>query len=89
MSFLNDVPMATVVTIAAIVGGLIALVTDSIDFEQFLLGIGATTAGAGILGVARNGAGHGVNRRVVTTPPPPGATRVGDTPTQTPTGTRP
>jgi hypothetical protein len=58
---LNDLPVATLVAIAAIVGGIIALINGSIDFDQFLIGIGATTAGAGVLGHARNGAGHGVN----------------------------
>lgn len=58
---LNNIPVATLVSIAAIIGGIIALANGSIDFEGFLVGIGATTAGAGVLGHARNGAGHGVN----------------------------
>jgi len=57
---LDDLPLASVIAIAAIVGGVIALIDGSIDFEQFLVGIGATTAGAGVLGEARNRAGKGV-----------------------------
>lgn len=59
---LDDLPLASVIAIAAIVGGIIALIDGSIDFEQFLVGIGATTAGAGVLGEARNRAGKGVRR---------------------------
>lgn len=59
---LDDLPLASVIAIAAIVGGVIALIDGSIDFEQFLVGIGATTAGAGVLGEARNRAGKGVRR---------------------------
>lgn len=57
---LDNIPLASVIAIAAIVGGVIALIDGSIDFEQFLVGIGATTAGAGVLGEARNRAGKGV-----------------------------
>ncbi len=60
LSFLNDIPLASVIAVAAVIGGLIALIAGDISFEEFLVGIGATTAGAGILGQARNGAGHGV-----------------------------
>lgn len=59
---LDNIPLASVIAIAAIVGGVIALIDGSIDFEQFLVGIGATTAGAGVLGEARNRAGKGVRR---------------------------
>lgn len=59
---LDNIPLASVIAIAAIVGGIIALIDGSIDFEQFLVGIGATTAGAGVLGEARNRAGKGVRR---------------------------
>lgn len=60
MSFLNDIPLATVIAVASIIGGVIALANGSIDFQEFLIGIGAASAGAGVLGHARNGAGHGV-----------------------------
>ncbi len=59
---LDDLPIATLIAIAAIVGGIIALAGGDITFEQFLVGIGATTAGAGVLGEARNRAGKGVRR---------------------------
>lgn len=59
---LDDLPLATLIAVAAIVGGIIALIGGDITFEQFLVGIGATTAGAGVLGEARNRAGKGVRR---------------------------
>jgi hypothetical protein len=61
LSFLNNIPLASVIAVAAVIGGIIALANGSIDFQEFLVGIGATTAGAGVLGHARNGAGHGVH----------------------------
>ena len=60
MSVLDNLPVATLIALAAIVGGIIALANGSIDFEQFLVGIGASTAGAGVLGGARAVSGKGV-----------------------------
>ncbi len=59
MSILDRIPLATVVALAGIVGAIIALANGSIDFEQFMVSIGAVTGGAGVLGHARNGAGRG------------------------------
>jgi len=60
MSFLDNLPVATLIAVAAIIGGIIALAGGDISFDEFLVGIGATTAGAGVLGEARNRAGKGV-----------------------------
>lgn len=62
MAFLNDLPLATLISLAGIVGAVIALINGSLDYEQFMLAIGATTAGAGVLGHARNGAGRGLRK---------------------------
>jgi len=62
LSFLDDIPMATVIAIAGIIGSIIALIAGDIDFDNFMLAIGATTAGAGVLGVARNQAGKGLRQ---------------------------
>jgi len=59
-SLLDRVPLATIVSIAGIIGAIIALANGSIDFQAFLVSIGAVTGGAGVLGVARNQAGRGV-----------------------------
>lgn len=61
--FLSGLPLGTLIAIAAIVGAIIALINHSIDFEQFLVGIGAGTGGAGLLGVARAQSGKGIKRR--------------------------
>jgi hypothetical protein len=59
---LDNVPVATLLTIAAIVGGIIALISGDINYPELLIGIGATTAGSGVLGEARNRAGKGLRR---------------------------
>lgn len=60
MNVLNDIPLASIIAVAAVIGGLIALASGDINYQEFLIGIGATTAGAGVLGEARNRAGRGV-----------------------------
>lgn len=60
MALLNDLPLATIIAVVGIIGALIALINGSIDFEQFMLSIGAVSGGAGVLGHARNGASHGI-----------------------------
>ena len=60
MTWLDNLPVATIIALAAIIGGIIALANGSIDFDQFLVGIGASTAGAGVLGKARADSGKSV-----------------------------
>lgn len=60
MSFLDNLPMASIITIAGIIGAIVALVNNSIDFETFMISIGAVTAGSGVVGVARAQSGKGV-----------------------------
>lgn len=60
MSFLDNVPVATLQTIAGIVLAVIAYVSKDISIFQAFVAVGANTAGAGLVGHARNGAGRGV-----------------------------
>ncbi len=60
MSFLDNLPLGTIITIAGIIGAIIALINNSITFEQFMLAIGATSGGAGLIGYARAASGKGV-----------------------------
>ncbi len=60
MSFLDQLPLATIIAVAGIVGGIIALANHSITFEQFMISIGALSGGAGVVGVARAQSGKGV-----------------------------
>ncbi len=62
MSFLDQIPLATVVAVAGIIGAIIALINNSITFEQFMISIGALSGGAGVLGVARAQSGKGVRK---------------------------
>ena len=59
---LNDIPLASwlVVGVIAILG--VALVVGTVTFDQFkdfLISVGTLAGGAGVLGEARNRAGHG------------------------------
>lgn len=60
MSFLDKVPVATLQTIAGIALAVIAYVSKDISIFQAFVAVGANTAGAGLVGHARNGAGRGV-----------------------------
>ncbi len=60
MSFLDNLPLATIITVVGLVGAVIALINKSIDFEQFMISIGAVSTGAGVVGVARAQSGKGV-----------------------------
>ncbi len=62
MSFLDQVPLATIIAVAGIIGAIIALINNSIDFEQFMISIGALSGGAGVVGVARAQSGKGVRK---------------------------
>ena len=62
MSFLDNLPIATIVTLAGIVGAIIALINGSIDFQEFMVSIGALAGGAGVLGVARAQSGRGLRK---------------------------
>lgn len=67
MNVLNTVPLATILTLIAYATAVYLVVTGKIeldnptDFLAFFGGLGAASFGAGKLGEARNGAGHGVN----------------------------
>ncbi len=60
MSFLDQLPLATIITVVGLVGAVIALINKSIDFEQFMISIGALSGGAGVVGIARAQSGKGV-----------------------------
>lgn len=52
-SFLANLPLGSLIALGSIVGGLIALANGSITYTEFQVGIGASAAGAGVLGAAR------------------------------------
>lgn len=62
MSFLDDVPMASVLSLTAAVIVVIAYISNDLTVFEALVATGAATGGAGFLGQARNGAGRGVRK---------------------------
>lgn len=60
----DNIRLASLIALAGIIGALYALVTGQITFEVFLAALAAIPAGAGVLGVARNGAGHGTSTKL-------------------------
>jgi hypothetical protein len=60
IQLLNAVPLASVLTLVVVIGGLYALLTGQITYIEFATGVAAVSAGSGVLGIARNKAGHGV-----------------------------
>lgn len=59
---LDDIPIATIQAVAGIVLAVIAYLNNDLTIYQAFVAVGANTAGAGVLGHARNGAGRGVKR---------------------------
>lgn len=62
IELIERVPLASVITLLTAVGALYALVTGDISFVEFAGIVGGVSAGTGVLGIARNGAGHGTYR---------------------------
>jgi len=62
MKVLERIPLASVITILTTAGALYALIDGQIDFIEFAAVVGGVSAGSGVLGMARNGAGHGVSK---------------------------
>lgn len=62
IKILDDLPIATLAFIALAIGSIVALAQHSIDYEQFLIGIGAAGGGTGALGYARTQAGKGLKK---------------------------
>jgi hypothetical protein len=60
--FLDDIPVATLQTLAGIVLAIIAYISKDLTIFQAFAAVGINTAGAGVVGVARNGSGRGVKR---------------------------
>jgi hypothetical protein len=62
--FLSDVPLASVITLLTAVGALYSLIAGDISYVEFAGAVAAVSAGTGVLGFARNGAGHGVRKDI-------------------------
>lgn len=61
-SFLDNVPVATLLVIAGAIGAIIALANHSITYEEFMVSIGALSGGSGLLGIARAQSGKGIRK---------------------------
>lgn len=56
----DRVRLASLIAILGSLGACYALVAGQITYVEFAGSLAAINAGAGVLGAARNGAGHGV-----------------------------
>lgn len=61
-SVLDNLPLGTLISLASIVIVVIACIRNDLTIEQGLVALGATNAGAGVIGIARNGAGKGLRK---------------------------
>ena len=61
-SLTGALPVATIQTLAGIGVAIYAYASGDISFQTAMLAVGANTAGAGVLGVARNGSGRGIKK---------------------------
>jgi hypothetical protein len=60
MSFLDNIPLATLKSLAFDVCIIVAYINNTITFEQAAIALGATNLGVGALGIARAKSGKGV-----------------------------
>lgn len=56
----DRIRLASLIAVLGSLGAVYALVTGEITYPEFAASLAAINAGAGVLGIARNGAGHGV-----------------------------
>ncbi len=59
MRFLDDLPLATLVSLASIVIVVIAYLTDDLNIQDALVALGAVLGGTGVVGLARAQSGKG------------------------------
>lgn len=59
--FLDKVRLASVISVIGAIGALYCLIDGQINFQEFGIGLGSLTAGAGLLGQARNAAKQGLH----------------------------
>ncbi len=59
MSFLDDLPLATLVSIASIVIVVIAYISNELNVQDALVALGAVLGGTGVVGLARAQSGKG------------------------------
>jgi len=59
---LDGIRLASVIAILGSLGAAYALITGEITYVEFAASLAAINGGAGVLGIARNGANHGVQR---------------------------
>lgn len=55
----DRIRLASLIAILGSLGALYSLITGEIAYVEFAGALAAINAGAGVLGIARNGAGHG------------------------------
>lgn len=56
----DRIRLASLIAVLGSLGALYALIAGKITYVEFSASLAGINAGAGILGIARNGAGHGV-----------------------------
>jgi hypothetical protein len=61
MELLKEIHLASLTFIAVIVCTVIAFATREINYLEAVAALGAGGIGSGAIGIARNGAGHGVS----------------------------
>lgn len=62
LPILDDIPLATIQTVTGFGLAILAYLNGDLTIFQAFVAVGANTAGAGVVGVARNQAGRGVKR---------------------------
>lgn len=60
-AILDRIRLASLIAVLGSLGACYALVVGDITYVEFAASLAAINGGAGVLGIARNGAGHGVN----------------------------
>lgn len=56
----DRIRLGSFITIVGVAGAFVGLVTGQLTYLEFTGAIGASGVGGGVIGIARNGAGHGV-----------------------------
>jgi hypothetical protein len=62
VNFLNDLPLATLISIAGIGLAIVGYLSHDLTIFEAMAAAGITSGGAGAIGHARNGAGRGLRK---------------------------
>lgn len=61
ISLFDKIRLGSIITVVGCVGALVSLIFGDLTYLEFAAALGLSGVGGGAIGIARNGAGHGIH----------------------------